>query len=891
MKRGMRSGSLLAFLCLSAGCQGSIYLGSRPGDTADASPDAGCTTCSGPGTNGGGAGSNDGGGGTNGGGGDNGSGGSMASSCASPTYAPTSTDIVIDLDAGAPDAMAKMACSDSTEQLPHTPGILPDGGVLDISQATGYVPDPTIPSKAAALLTGTSAEALQMVGTPPTNDGVTPQFADLYRTLDDPLDNIKGFLFRDGTRGVSLENPVYTGPSGSPPVTMIHTYATVFPVTMAHGATWDVDLEAQIGSDLADEVVASGNTSTLAPGIDLLRHPAWGRAQESYGEDAFAVGRMGTAFVDGAQSYVPACAKHLAAYNIEIQRPNQISVMDSQTLHEVYGREFEMVVQEGGVACIMASYNSVQVTDGADTNSYKDTSNPVLLNGMLRGTFGFKGFVMSDDWAMPGYQSLGLTASQYNQNAQDALGAGLDLEMPWDLDFQNIKTVATPEQLQNSATRIVEQKLRFNVVDANATATTFGLKPPVTSFDTNGVHCNDGHLTDAALQAEEAMVLLKNDNGTLPIPRKPGSTVAVIGANVAWSLVGIGESGTVDFATDARIGDLGGSRVTADPAKSIGPFAGIQAAASEGNSGIQVLSGADASLADNADFVVVVVGLTPQDEGEEYTGAADRLNPTTGQPYLGLDPKEAKVQDQLVMDVAAKGKPMVVVVEAGSGINMPWIDLVPAVVMAWYPGQWGGQALGRLLFGDANFSGKLPITWPVSEADLPAFNAGGLNAGSTTMDYYLGYRYYDAVAAGKTAAANGNADLAPLFALGHGMSYTTFKYEFMNVPCSTVTKNGVVDVQVAVTNTGTVPGNEVSFLFVSYPQTQARRSVKELKGFHRSGAIMPGQTVMFTIPLRIQDLKYWSTAQNAWAVESGPVQIMVGPSSDNLPLADTLTVR
>jgi len=340
--------------------------------------------------------------------------------------------------------------------------------------------------------------------------------------------------------------------------------------------------------------------------------------------------------------------------------------------------------------------------------------------------------------------------------------------------------------------------------------------------------------------------------------------------------------------------------VTADPNNSVGPFAGIQAAA--GGNGVNVINGSDASVADNADFVVVVVGLTPEDEGEEYTGAADRLNPMTGKPDLGLDPKEMKVQDQLVMDVAAKGKPMVVVVEAGSGVNMPWIDSVPAVVMAWYPGQWGGTAIGKLLFGDANFSGKLPITWPVSEAQLPTFSTNGASAGSTVMDYYLGYRYYDAVAAGRVMAPDadagapaasdgGAAAFAPLYAFGHGLSYTTFKYEFMNVPCTTVTKNGVVDVQVAVTNTGNVPGNEVSFLFVSYPQTQARRSVKELKGFHRSGAIMPGQTVMFTIPLRIQDLKYWNTAANAWTVESGPVEIKVGSSSDNLPLTGMLTVQ
>jgi beta-glucosidase len=355
-------------------------------------------------------------------------------------------------------------------------------------------------------------------------------------------------------------------------------------------------------------------------------------------------------------------------------------------------------------------------------------------------------------------------------------------------------------------------------------------------------------------------------------------SIAVIGAAVPWTLSGTQQSGTVNFATDARIGDLGSSRVAADPNKKVGPTKGIQQAAGS----ITVTSGTNPGLADNADFVVVVAGLTPQDEGEEYTGAGDRTN-SAGMPDFNLDAKSGtNAQNNLIMAVAAKNKPMVVVIEAGSAVNMPWLSSVPAVVMAWYPGEAGGTALGKLLFGDTNFSGKLPITWPKSENDEPTFNEGGTSGGSTTMDYYLGYRYFDKF--GKT----------PLFAYGAGLSYTTFRYSFLGVPCSTVTKNGVVDVQVAVTNTGPVPGNEVSFLFVSYPNTKARRSVKELKGFHRTASpIMPGETVLFTIPLRVQDLKYWNNSADppAWTVESGAVQIMVGPSSDNLPLSDTLTVQ
>jgi beta-glucosidase len=256
-------------------------------------------------------------------------------------------------------------------------------------------------------------------------------------------------------------------------------------------------------------------------------------------------------------------------------------------------------------------------------------------------------------------------------------------------------------------------------------------------------------------------------------------------------------------------------------------------------------------------------------------------------PNFSLDAKSGtSAQNDLIAALAMKtnmaNKPMVVVLEGGSAINMPWLSMVPTVVFAYYPGQAGGTALGKLLFGDVNFSGKTTFTWPKSEADEPPFSQGGTSGGTTVMDYFHGYRYFDRM------------NIAPLYPYGHGMSYTTFRYDAIIVPCSTVTKHGVVDVQVAVTNTGTVPGNEVSFLFVSYPSSQARRPVKELKGFHRTSApLLPGQTVLFTIPVRIQDLKYWNTASNpaGWTVESGPVQVMVGPSSDNLPLTDTFTVQ
>ena len=226
--------------------------------------------------------------------------------------------------------------------------------------------------------------------------------------------------------------------------------------------------------------------------------------------------------------------------------------------------------------------------------------------------------------------------------------------------------------------------------------------------------------------------------------------------------------------------------------------------------------------------------------------------------------------------IAALGKPMAVVLVGGSVIEMPWLKDVPSVVMSWYSGIHGGRALGDLLLGHRNFSGKLPLTWPNHWRELPVFDPGVPS--DVEMDYFFGYRYYD---------KNG---ITPLFPFGHGLSYTSFAYNNLEVPCSTVTKRGVVDIKIDVVNEGDLPGEEVVFLFVAFPETKARRSVKELKGFQRV-SLEPGQAKQVTIPLKIASLKYWSIDKNDWIVESGKVEIMLSSSSANIASADHIIVE
>ncbi len=255
-------------------------------------------------------------------------------------------------------------------------------------------------------------------------------------------------------------------------------YSTAFPVPAARGAAFDMDLEYQIGAGIADETLATGNTMLLAPVINLLRHPAWGRSQETYGEDTFELGRLGTAFSSGAQQYLPVCAKHYAAYDIEDGRASLNAALDEQTLREFYTRHFGAVIRDAGVGCIMASYNLV--------NGTKATLSNHLLTDVLRGDIGFKGFVLSDWWALPpGTGSATTDALQATATA--GVTAQMDMELPWTYNYAEIEAVTgtglplSSNQVTTSATRIVEQKIRFNVASTSSNA--LGLKAHVTTYD------------------------------------------------------------------------------------------------------------------------------------------------------------------------------------------------------------------------------------------------------------------------------------------------------------------------------------------------------------------------------------------------------------------------
>jgi beta-glucosidase len=723
-----------------------------------------------------------------------------------------------------------------------------------------------------------SARAQQMMGV----DGTERNYQDIERSpdVDVPgVGTIRGFRYRDGARGVNLDaaqdNRSHDGGN----------FATVFPAPSVRAASWDLELERRVGMAIGDETAASRNNVLLAPCINVVRHPYWGRTQETYGEDTYHIGRMATAFTVGVQQYVVACATHFAANNIEKGRTHQNAIMNEQTLREIYGRHFEMVVQDGGVGCVVASYNMI--------NDVKSTLNQHLLRDILKAPieqngFGFQGFVISDWWAMPGDQMPPDAATAQSQT-NEAVMAGLDIEVPWTLHYSTATLAkADPLLVEEAARRVLTQKYRFtSALDTDG----WSIKPPTSTLTGDGsIATNEAHEALAEEVEVKSAVLLSNGLGSSRpvLPLASATNIAVVGPDRDFTLVSSsvptscevegegpspGRSCTFHFAIDPALGDRGSSRVDADPRRAVGPLAGIEAAAP---ATATVTSGNSADAAAAADAVVVVVGYTPGDEGEEYpiSTGGDRSS-------LDLPPGH----DELVDSVLDLNKPTVIIIESGSIVNMPWLTHAnqhQATIWAGYPGLRGGLALGKLIFGKANFSGKMPMAWP-TQAELPAFEETDTQ---TTMGYFFGYREYD-----KRKYVDGTSfDL--VFPFGHGLSYSSFEYSNLSLPCREVTKEAIFAVSVDIKNTSKVDGDEVAMLFLKLPSKPAgitgERPWKELKSFARV-SVPAGETVTAELPLRVRDLRRWEGGANGrWVIDSGDYTILVGKNAED---AETSTLR
>ncbi len=627
----------------------------------------------------------------------------------------------------------------------------------------------------------------------------------LWHTADNERLGIPGFSMVDGPRGVGI----YAGT------------ATAFPVGMARGATWDPVLEERVGGAIGREVRAKGGSVLLAPTINILSHPRWGRAQETYGEDPHHLGRMGAAFIRGAQNYVVASAKHYALNNIENTRYWVNVSVDERTLREIYLPHFRMAVREGHVGSIMSAYNRV--------NGHYCSANFPLLGQILKGDWGFKGFVESD-WLFGTWSS------------DESAMAGLDIEMPAPIFYGNrlfaavAKGTVPEETIDEAVRRILRVKYCF------------GLDTDPAEPDPKEV-ATEEHAALALEVARKAIVLLKND-GALPLDRKYIESVAVIG----------------ELADTPNHGDNGSSTVA--PPYVITPLEGMRNRAGDIRVDYVVgnpLSADNRAVIAGADATVVVAGLTAEEEGEAIIpGKGDRVN-------LGLPAK----QEQLIAAVADLNPRTIVVLEGGSVITLEsWLPRVEAVLMAWYPGQEGGNAIADVIFGDVNPSGRLPSTWPRSEEDLPAFVN---DRSQVAYGCYHGYLHVD------------REGIEPRFPFGYGLSYTTFAYAKLTLSAQTVRSKGTLRVGADVSNTGAVAGEEVVQLYVRCTGSRVDRPVRMLKGFMKV-FLTPGETRRVLFDLPAEELAFYDVAVGDWDVEPISYTIHIGPSSRDLRLSGSFTV-
>jgi beta-glucosidase len=641
---------------------------------------------------------------------------------------------------------------------------------------------------------------------------------------------LKDMPMRDGPRGVHSLKSEQT---------------TTFAIAEARAAAFDLDLEYRVGAVMAAEMKALKYDVSLAPTMNVLRHPGWGRAQETYGEDPVLVGNMAAAFVRGMQdNKMIACPKHFAVNNTENNRgdgadePNVNMVVDDQTLHENYLRNFQIVVEKADPACMMAAYNRV--------NGLRCTQNTKLMTDVVRKDWKWTGMMISDWWAT--------VANQGNAS----INAGLDLEMPDNNAYKAIDNTVVQTRIDEAASRIVNARLHFgHDTDAYKNA---AANPAIAS--------TQAHKDLAKETAIKGAVLLKNDN-LLPLGAK--ATMAGMGKADAKSIIVLGpdamkpDTNVTTAGVASGLGDRGSSATI--PPYAISFFDGIKNSPSA--AGLTVTNSANAADAKNADVAIIPVTMAWEDEGEGYDVGQDRADLTLS----GQHPKHWSTKPAAFIAQAAAANPNVIVVLAvGSAIVMEdWYGSAKAIVQTFYPGQEGGNAFAALLFGEQNFSGKLPFTIAKSPDDYPAFQ--NTTPGDATVDYFHGYRKIEKDA--KT----------PRFWFGFGLSYTKYTYGDPKVLCSTgIGADGALNVEIPITNAGTMAGDEIVQLYIGYPMTQQRRPTKELKAFTRV-TLAPGEmkAVQFSVPAR--DMAYWSAT--GWVVEKGMHNVLIGPSADPATLKTT----
>lgn len=615
---------------------------------------------------------------------------------------------------------------------------------------------------------------------------------------------------------------IANGPAGVGPGDEHHQLpATALPAPISLAATWDPGLARDYGDIIGSEAKALDDDLLEGPDINIARVPQNGRTFEAFGEDPYLVGRIAVAEIQGMQSQGEIA--NVKHYAANNQETHRF------TINEIVGeRALREIYLPAFEACVKEGHVASVMSAYPKVNGQYCCQNDILENEILKKEWGFKGFITSDFGAV-------------HSTVPSAL-AGLDLEMPTGKYFDGALEAAV--RSGKVPMSIIDDKLvrRFR------TMMEFGL------FDHPGEGKQLPEYEDGQKSlkiAEEGMVLLKNDGDALPLNANRLYNIALIGP----------------YATAAMTGGGGSSHVI--PLYSISPMEGLERrvgsmAKVRFNDGRDIRSAV--SLAASADVAIVMVG-DHESEGKDHP--------------ISLDGN----QDELVEAVAAANPHTIVVVKSGSAVLMPWVDKVPAILEAWYPGEEDGNAVAAVLFGDVNPSGKLPLTFPKELADLPANTPEQYPGVQGQVRYsegiFVGYRHYD------------QQHIQPLFPFGYGLSYTTFGFSDFSVTPKTE-KNGAnltVAVDFDLTNTGKRAGEEVAQLYVGLPSSRRiPQPPEQLKRFAKV-MLQPGESRHIHFQLDAGALACWNDKHHRWVVLSGLYHIMVGPSSRHLPLQSNVTIR
>lgn len=628
-----------------------------------------------------------------------------------------------------------------------------------------------------------------------------------------------------------------------------------FPALTCLAATWNPEMSLLYGKSIGEEARYRNKTVLLGPGVNIYRTPLNGRNFEYMGEDPYLASRMVVPYIEGVQQNgVAACVKHFALNNHEVNRHTTNVIVDDRALYEIYLPAFKAAVQEGKAWAIMGSYNLYK--------GQHCCHNQYLLNNILKGEWGFDGVVVSDwggvhDTDQAITNGLDMEFGSWTNGLSNGASNAYDnyyLAMPYLQRIQEGK-VGT-EELDDKVKRILRLAFR----------TTMNTSRPW------GAMLSPEHYEAARRIGEEGIVLLQNEGGLLPINLDRAKKIVVVGEN-AIKMMTVG-GGSSSLKVQRELSPLDGIRQRVGNRAEVVYVRGYVGDASGEYNGVitgqdlkddrtpeELIAEAKTEAAD-ADYVIFIGGLNKSNNQDcEDTDRED-----LGLPYG---------QDAVIQALAEVNSNLIVVNISGNAVAMPWVKEVPAIVQDWYLGSEAGSSLAAVLMGDVNPSGRLPFTFPVKLEDNSAHALGEYTG--ERSDSVIDIKYNEGIFVGYRWADK-QKKVKPLFAFGHGLSYTTFEYGKPVADAETMSVDGELTVKVTVKNTGNREGQEVVQLYIADKKSSLPRPLKELKGFKKI-KLAPGETQEVSFVIDKESLSFFDDVKHSWIAEPGKFEAIIAASA------------